>query len=179
MTVLSFFHLNVFYFLKLKYSWCKMLCNFCSTAKWPICLFLYYLPSCSIPRDWIQFPALYSKASLHILSKHNSLHLPNPNSPSIPLLPPSSLAPTSLFSLSVSLFLFCREVHLYHILILFIYLFIYCLFLSSRAAPAAYGGSQARGLIGAVATGLRHGQSSVGSEPCLQPWPQLMAGLNP
>ena len=32
-----------------------------------------------------------------------------------------------------------------------IYLFIYCLFAFSRAVPAAYGGSQARGLIGAVA----------------------------
>ena len=36
---------------------------------------------------------------------------------------------------------------------IFIYLFIYfCLFAFSRAAPAAYGGSQARGLIGAIAT---------------------------
>ena len=33
---------------------------------------------------------------------------------------------------------------------LFIYLFIYLFF--PRAAPEAYGGSQARGLIGAVAT---------------------------
>ena len=37
-----------------------------------------------------------------------------------------------------------------------IYLFIFCLFAISRAAPAAYGGSQARGLIGAVAAGLHH-----------------------
>ena len=35
----------------------------------------------------------------------------------------------------------------------FIYLFI-CLFAFSRATPATYGGSQAKGLIGAVATGL-------------------------
>ena len=33
------------------------------------------------------------------------------------------------------------------------YFFVFCLF---RAAPAAYGGSQARGLIGAVAAGLHH-----------------------
>ena len=39
---------------------------------------------------------------------------------------------------------------------LFIYLFIYfCLFAISWAAPVAYGGSHARGLIGAVAAGLR------------------------
>ena len=40
----------------------------------------------------------------------------------------------------------------------FIYLFIYfCLF---RAEPTAYGGSQARGPIGAVASGLHQGHSN-------------------
>ena len=46
-----------------------------------------------------------------------------------------------------------------------------------RAAPAAYGGSQARGSIRAVAVGLHH--SNVGSEPCLQPTPQLTAMPDP
>ena len=50
-----------------------------------------------------------------------------------------------------------------------------CLFAISWAAPAAYGGSQARGLIGAVATGLRQSHSNAGSEPRLQPTPQLTA----
>ena len=36
-----------------------------------------------------------------------------------------------------------------------------------RAAPAARGGSQARGRIGAVAAGLRHSHSNSGSEPHL------------
>ena len=36
------------------------------------------------------------------------------------------------------------------------FFFFFCLFAFSRAAPAAYGGSQARGLIGVVAAGLRH-----------------------
>ena len=45
----------------------------------------------------------------------------------------------------------------------------------SWAAPAAYGGSQARGRIGAVATSLRQSHSNVGSEPRLQPTPQLTA----
>ena len=45
----------------------------------------------------------------------------------------------------------------------------------SWASPTAYGGSQARGPIGAVATGLRQSHSNVGSEPCLQPTPQLTA----
>ena len=50
---------------------------------------------------------------------------------------------------------------------------------ASEAAPAAYGDSQARGLIGAVATGLRHSHSNAGSELHLQPTPQLTATLDP
>ena len=50
-------------------------------------------------------------------------------------------------------------------------LFFVCLFVLSfafsRATPAAYGGSQARSLIGAVAAGLHHIHSNTGSEPCL------------
>ena len=52
-------------------------------------------------------------------------------------------------------------------------------FAFSRAAPAAYGGSQARGLIGAVATGLRQSHSNTGSEPRLRPTPQLTATPDP
>ena len=48
-----------------------------------------------------------------------------------------------------------------------------------RASPAAHGGSQARGLLGAVAAGLHHSHSNPGSEPCLQPTPQLMAMPDP
>ena len=47
---------------------------------------------------------------------------------------------------------------------LFTYLFIFCLFAISWVAPAAYGGSQARGAIRAVAAGLHHSHSSVGSK---------------
>uniref|UniRef100_A0A8D1DWP0 Uncharacterized protein n=2 Tax=Sus scrofa TaxID=9823 RepID=A0A8D1DWP0_PIG len=54
------------------------------------------------------------------------------------------------------------------------YLFIY----SFLGPPVAYGGSQARGLIGAVATGLRQSHSNAGSEPCLQPTLQLTATPN-
>ena len=56
---------------------------------------------------------------------------------------------------------------------LFIYFVVFLLFL--WAASAAYGGSQARGLIGAVATSLRQSHSNAGSEPRLQPTPQLTA----
>ena len=47
-------------------------------------------------------------------------------------------------------------------LVFFIYLF-----LLFRAAPAAYGGSQARGRIGAAAASLCHSHSNTGSEPHL------------
>ena len=49
----------------------------------------------------------------------------------------------------------------------------------SWAAPAAYGGSQARGQIGAVAASLRQSHSNAGSEPRLQRTPQLTATLDP
>ena len=65
-------------------------------------------------------------------------------------------------------------------LLYFIYLVIFGLF---RDAPGAYGGSQAKGLIGAVAAGLRHSHShsysNTKSKPCLQPTSQLMATLDP
>ena len=66
----------------------------------------------------------------------------------------------------------------------FIYLFIFFGFLLlllllvvaiSWAAPAAHGGSQARGPIGAVAASLHQSHSNAGSEPRLQPTPQLTA----
>ena len=55
-------------------------------------------------------------------------------------------------------------------IISFLFLFFFCLFAISWAAPAAYGGSQARDRIGAVAAGLR--QSNTGSELRLRPTPQ-------
>ena len=42
-----------------------------------------------------------------------------------------------------------------------------------RATPTVYGGSQARGPIGATAAGLHHSHSHAGSEPRLQHTPQL------
>ena len=48
-----------------------------------------------------------------------------------------------------------------------------------RAAPVAYGGSQARGWIGTVATSLHQSHSNSRSEPRLRPTPQLMATPHP
>ena len=52
----------------------------------------------------------------------------------------------------------------------------FCLF---RATPAVYGGSQARGLIEAVAASLHHSHSNARSKLRLQPTPQLMATPDP
>ena len=54
-------------------------------------------------------------------------------------------------------------------------LFVLFLFLFFRAAPAACGGSPARGPMGDVATGL----CNAGSELCLRPTPQLTAMPDP
>ena len=57
----------------------------------------------------------------------------------------------------------------------FLSFFFFCLF---RVAPMAYGGSQARGLIGAVAIGLHQSHSNTGSKLGLWPTPQLTATLD-
>ena len=65
----------------------------------------------------------------------------------------------------------------YCVVFLFVCLFVFLPF--SRATPAAYGGSQARGLIGAVAAGLPQNHSNVGSEQRLQSTLQLTATPDP
>ena len=52
-------------------------------------------------------------------------------------------------------------------------------FLLFRATLMAYGGSQARGLIRAVAAGLPHSHSNHRSEPGLWPTPQVTATPDP
>ena len=47
------------------------------------------------------------------------------------------------------------------VFVFFFFLGLFCLF---RTAPTAHGGSQARGLIRAIATGLHHSHSNVRSE---------------
>ena len=63
--------------------------------------------------------------------------------------------------------------------ILFFNLLLLLFFGLFRATPVAYGSSQARGGIRAAAAGLHHSHSNVGSEPCLQPRPQLTATPDP
>ena len=63
---------------------------------------------------------------------------------------------------------------MYVCMYLFIYLFIYF-----RATLLAYGGSQARGQIGATAARLPDTHNNEGSEPHLGPTLQLMAMPDP
>ena len=60
-----------------------------------------------------------------------------------------------------------------------LFCFVFGLFAFSRAAPTAYGGSQARDRIGAVAAGLCQSHSNTRSEPYLRPAPQLRATPGP
>ena len=80
----------------------------------------------------------------------------------------------------LDMFLNCRRSEETSPMLLLVFLFCFVLFLSfSRDAPApapvASGGSQAKGLIGAVAAGLHHSHSHshARSEPRLRPTPQL------
>ena len=58
--------------------------------------------------------------------------------------------------------------------------FVFLVFFSfSRAAPAAYGDSQARGQIRAIAADPRHSHSNSGFELHLRSTPQLTATLDP
>ena len=55
----------------------------------------------------------------------------------------------------------------------------FAFFFFFRATPSAYVSSQARCWIRAIATGLYHSHSNMGSEPRLRPVPQLRAMLDP
>ena len=68
------------------------------------------------------------------------------------------------------------DIQLFTYIHLFFFFFVF--FAISWAAPTAYGGSQARGRIGAVATSLCQSHSNAGSEPRLKPTPQLTATLD-
>ena len=61
----------------------------------------------------------------------------------------------------------------------FLLLFFFFFFFLFKAKPMVYGGSQARGRIGAAAAGLHHSHSNIRAELCLRPTPQLMARPDP
>ena len=57
--------------------------------------------------------------------------------------------------------------------------FFFFSFFLFKAAPAAYGSSQARGRIEVTDASLHHSHSNTGSQPRLQPTPQIMAVGDP
>ena len=65
------------------------------------------------------------------------------------------------------------------VVLTFLFFLFFCLFAFSRAAPMAHGGSQGRGLIGAVAASLHHSHSNARSKPRLWPTPQHTATPDP
>ena len=71
-----------------------------------------------------------SRALLVIHFKYSSVYMSNPNSLTIPSLHPFPLVTVSSFSKSVSLFLFCKYVHLHHFFLYFAYKQYHMIFLS-------------------------------------------------
>ena len=78
----------------------------------------------------------------------------------------------------ISLFVFV-VIELYELFFLFCFVLFCFVFCHSMVAPTAFGGSQARGQIGAVAAGLCQSHSNARSEPHLRPIPQLTATPDP
>ena len=111
--VYSFFQSR---FLKINFYWsivnlqCCVI--FCYTAQWISYTythpFLDSFPMQAIIKYWVEFSVLCSRFLLVI---YNSVYMSIPVSQ---FIPPSSLSSlVILFSISVTLFLFCRWVHLY------------------------------------------------------------------
>ena len=98
---------NLFYWSIVDLQHCV---SFWCTAKWFRYVYICSFPLWFITGYWIQLPVLYSRTSLLIHYIYNSLHLLTPSSHSIlpPSTPPPPLATTSLSSMFVSLFMFCR-----------------------------------------------------------------------
>ena len=63
--------------------------------------------------------------------------------------------------------------------IFLLFLIFFLVFCPFRAAPAEYRGSQASGLIGAVAASLHHSHGNTRYEPRLPPTPQFTATPDP
>ena len=64
---------------------------------------------------------------------------------------------------------------LFWVVFFVLFCFLFLVFSLYRAALETHGGSQARGLIGAIAANLRQSHSNTRSKPHLQPTPQLTA----
>ena len=117
---------KIWLFLKilLKFTWFTIVFISAALQIWLIYIYIYiyiyifffiFLSILVYYKIFNKLPVWFSRTLLFIHIISNSLHLLIPNSQSIPT-PPPAMATTSLFSRSVSLFLFHRYVHLCHIL---------------------------------------------------------------
>ena len=103
------------------YSWFTVLCSFLLCNKviqLYICMSTFHILFHRGLSQDIEYgcPLLYSGTLLFTHSIYNSLHLLIADSQPLPPRLGSRLAVTSLLSISMSLFLFCRQAHLCHVL---------------------------------------------------------------
>ena len=90
------------------------------------------------------------------------------------------LKPTESHAIDGSIVWYMNYISIQLFLCVFVFvgfLFAFC-FWPFRVALPAYGGSQARGHIGATAVCLHHSHSHAGSEPHLRATPQFTATLD-
>ena len=119
-----------------------------------------------IPFHWAMTGTPYIKSSWHLFYNWKFIPLETPITYFTQAYP-QPLSTTNLFSESMNSGFY------------FIYLFV-CLFIFlSEAAHMAYGCSQAKGPIGAIAASLHHSHSNARSKLHLPPTPQLKARPDP
>ena len=117
-----------------------------------------------LPTGWALFMRAHHLLAVTEWGQEGFQH---PNTKILPILTPK-IPPLEVNSLMLS----C-------IILLDPLFFFFGLFFFLKAAPAAYGGSQARGRIGAVAASLHCSHSNARSKPHLRPTPQLRATPDP
>ena len=92
---------------------------------------------------------------------------------------PATILPASQAQWAPSLQGPCAGLNALTLVLKFLNFFFFFFWSFFRAAPKAYGGSQARGLIRATVAGLHHSYSHARSEPHLRPTPPIMATPDP
>ena len=167
--------------LALLWLWCR------PAAEAPIIPLAWeppYAPDLALKRQKGQKKKKYTQmaAVTHFQARWLGLYLLFLNNEQILLLDTENSLETLHFRITFCVWQKCQIFRKQKIrLSLFVGCFCFVLFCFGlfRAAPTAYGGSQARALIGAVAANLHHSYSNSGSKPRLRPTPQVTAMPDP